>query len=169
MKLKSIVYWTTTVLTAASMATSAGLYFSHNKQMKKQFESLRLPNYLSGVLGTANVLGVAALLARRRSLLKEWAYSGFTFTFLGAAAAHLATKQNKAALAPLISSCTRSFVSDASIRSQILQGHSDLRAVSQPSCQIFGRISFYNPLTTKNHEQTLHYFATCPSDSGGQS
>jgi hypothetical protein len=103
MKLKSIVYWTTTVLTAASMATSAGLYFSHNKQMKKQFESLKLPNYLSGVLGTANVLGVAALLAPRQTLLKEWAYSGFTFTFLGAAAAHLATKQNKAAVAPLMS------------------------------------------------------------------
>jgi hypothetical protein len=83
MKLKSIVYWTTTVLTAASMATSAGFYFSHNKQMKKQFESLKLPNYLSGVLGTANVLGVAALLAPRQTLLKEWAYSGFTFTFLG--------------------------------------------------------------------------------------
>jgi DoxX-like family len=116
---------------------SAGLYSSHNKQMKKQFESLKLPNYLSGVLGTANVLGVAALLAPRQTLLKEWAYSGFTFTFLGAAAAHLATKQNKAALVPLISSCTRSFVSDASIRSQIVQGHSDLRAVSQPSCQIF--------------------------------
>jgi hypothetical protein len=46
MKLKSIVYWTTTVLTAASMATSAGLYFSHNKQMKKQFESL-VASYLT--------------------------------------------------------------------------------------------------------------------------
>ena len=85
------------------MATSAGFYFSHNKQMKKQFESLKLPNYLSGVLGTANVLGVAALLAPRQTLLKEWAYSGFTFTFLGAAAVHLATKQNKAAVAPLMS------------------------------------------------------------------
>ena len=34
MKAKSVVYWTTMVLTAASRAVSAEMYFSRNPQMK---------------------------------------------------------------------------------------------------------------------------------------
>ena len=35
------------------------------------------------------VLGVAALLAPGRPLIKEWAYAGFTFNLLGATASHV--------------------------------------------------------------------------------
>ena len=46
------------------------------------------PMYLMTILGVAKILGVIALLAPRLPLLKEWAYAGFTFDMLGAAASH---------------------------------------------------------------------------------
>lgn len=103
MKTKSVVYWTTTALTAASMAFSAELYLARNAKMMVQFKKLDYPGYFPTILGACKLLGVAALLAPRRALLKEWAYAGFSFTFLGASASHLAKRQGKEALAPLVS------------------------------------------------------------------
>ena len=102
MSAKSIIYWTTTALLAAGMTASARLYLTRNRTMMKQFESLDYPDYFPAVLGTSKLLGVAALASPRHGLLKEWAYAGFTFTFLGAAASHLAKGQKKEAVAPLI-------------------------------------------------------------------
>ena len=103
MKAKPVVYWTTTALTAASMASSAELYLTRNRRMIRQFEALGYPGYFPTILGVAKLLGVAALLAPRRGLLKEWAYAGFTFTFLGAAASHVAQDKEQEAVAPLVS------------------------------------------------------------------
>lgn len=103
MKLKSFVYWTTTALTAASMAASAELYLTRNRKMMGQFKALGYPDYFPTILGVFKLLGVAALLAPRRGLLKEWAYAGFSFTFLGAAGSHLAERQEAEAAAPLVS------------------------------------------------------------------
>ena len=103
MKLKPAVYWTATGLTAASMAVSAELYFSRNPQMMKQFKALGYPAYFPTILGVFKVLGVAALLLPGGRLLKEWAYAGFAFTFLGAAGSHAAKGQGKEVAAPLIS------------------------------------------------------------------
>ena len=50
--------------------------------------NLGYPMYLMTILGVAKILGVIALLAPRLPLLKEWAYAGFTFDMLGAAASH---------------------------------------------------------------------------------
>jgi len=47
---------------------------------------LEYPLYLSYILGTAKVFGVIAILQNRFSILKEWAYAGFTIDFIGAAA-----------------------------------------------------------------------------------
>ena len=51
-------------------------------------ESLGFPVFLTTILGTAKLLGVAALLAPGRPILKEWAYAGFTFDLLGASVSH---------------------------------------------------------------------------------
>ena len=101
MKVKPVIYWTTTALTAASMAASAELYFSRNRAMMKNFRALGYPDYFPTILGTFKVLGILALLTPGRRLLKEWAYAGFTFTFLGAAASHAAKGEDKEAVAPL--------------------------------------------------------------------
>ena len=51
-------------------------------------EALGYPVYLMTILGVAKVLGVIALLIPGQPLLKEWAYAGFTFDILVAAASH---------------------------------------------------------------------------------
>jgi len=40
-------------------------------------------------LAIAKILGVIAILSKKSSTLKEWAYAGFFFDFVLAAAAHL--------------------------------------------------------------------------------
>ena len=106
MKIKPVVYWVSTVFVAGSMAMSAELYLSRNPKMMKEFKKLGYPDYFPSILGVFKLLGVAALLAPRKGLLKEWAYAGFAFTFLGAAASHTAAGQEKEAVAPVVSLLT---------------------------------------------------------------
>jgi hypothetical protein len=47
--------------------------------------------YVLSLLGFWKILGVAALLAPRFPLVKEWAYAGFFFLTTGAAYSHIAT------------------------------------------------------------------------------
>ena len=103
MKIKPVVYWASTALIAAGMAFSAELYLTRNPKMMGQFKKLGYPAYFPTVLGVFKLLGVAALLTPRRGLLKEWAYAGFTFTFLGAAASHVAQDKDEEAIAPVLS------------------------------------------------------------------
>jgi len=70
--------------------------------MMEQFRSLDYPDYFPAVLGTSRLLGVAALTSPSAGLLKEWAYAGFSFTFLAATISHLVKNQKKEAVAPLI-------------------------------------------------------------------
>jgi hypothetical protein len=46
------------------------------------------PAHLCKILGAAKLLGVSAILVTRVITLMEWAYAGFTFKLLGAAASH---------------------------------------------------------------------------------
>ncbi|MDB4943233.1 MAG: hypothetical protein JWP97_2767 [Labilithrix sp.] len=50
---------------------------------------LGYPLYIMKILGSAKVLGGLAILSGRFPKLKEWAYAGFAFDFLGATASHL--------------------------------------------------------------------------------
>lgn len=52
---------------------------------------LGYPIYFLKILGTAKLLGVAALLYGRFPRLKEWAYAGFTFDLIGAFWSHLSS------------------------------------------------------------------------------
>ena len=101
MKAKIITYWIATVLLCAQMAFAAFAYFTRQPKVVEGFGSLGYPEYFPILLGTAKSLGVIALLIPGFALLKEWAYAGFTFTFLGAIWSHLAMNQDKAAMMPL--------------------------------------------------------------------
>ncbi len=98
---KIVTYWITTVLVSGWMAYAAIKYLTHDPKMSAGFASLGYPAYFPIVLGTAKLLGVLALLAPGLPRLKEWAYAGFTFTFIGAAWSHLASNQNNAAVMPI--------------------------------------------------------------------
>jgi hypothetical protein len=51
--------------------------------------NLGYPLYFLTLLGVWKILGVAAILAPKFPLLKEWAYAGFFFTMSGAVCSHL--------------------------------------------------------------------------------
>lgn len=52
---------------------------------------LGYPSYFATILGTWELLGVAAILTPNRPRLQEWAYSGMFFTLSGAALSHAAS------------------------------------------------------------------------------
>ena len=102
MKIKPAVYWLSTALIALGMAGSAELCLTRNRKMMKQFAKLGYLQYFPPMLGVFKLLGAVALLAPRMGVLREWAYAGFGFTFIGAAAPHLAEGQEKEVASPLV-------------------------------------------------------------------
>jgi len=73
------------------MTLSGALYLVSPPPLLRALEPLGYPAYFLRLLGIAKLLGVVALLAPGRPLLKEWAYAGFTFDLLAALASHLVT------------------------------------------------------------------------------
>jgi hypothetical protein len=103
MNAKHVTYWIATVLVSAFMAFVSFAYFRHDPKMMSAFSTLGYPSYFPMILGFAKVLGIVALLVPGLPHLKEWAYAGFTFTFIGAIFSHVESGQQPAALLPLIS------------------------------------------------------------------
>ncbi|MGI9470770.1 MAG: DoxX family protein [Rubripirellula sp.] len=88
MNKRLIGYWIATVLFCLAMTAGGTMNLLRIESQKEAMASLGYPMYLMTILGIAKLLGVFALLAPRLPLLKEWAYAGFTFDLLGAAASH---------------------------------------------------------------------------------
>jgi hypothetical protein len=102
MSAKKITYWIATVLFAAFMAYDVYAYLSHDPKMTAAMASLGYPSYFMTILGTAKLLGIIAIMVPGFLRLKEWAYAGFTFTFIGAFFSHVASGQHKEAVMPLV-------------------------------------------------------------------
>ena len=102
MKAKPVAYWICTVLLAAMMLVSAFMYLTHNVGMMAKFKQLGYPDYFPTLLGVAKVLGVGILLAPGFKLLKEWAYAGFTITFVSAVISHVASNDAKSSVGALV-------------------------------------------------------------------
>ncbi len=92
MKTNKIIYYTATLLLSGLMLLSATMYITKFSEMSKGFQMLGYPPYLPAILATAKILGVAALLVRRFTTLREWAYAGFFFNFTLALIAHIQTQ-----------------------------------------------------------------------------
>jgi len=81
-------YWVATGLFCALLGASSLAYLLRVEFMAERMAALGYPPYLLTILGTAKLLGVAALLAPGWPLIKEWAYAGFAFDLVGATASH---------------------------------------------------------------------------------
>ncbi len=92
MKATKAIYWTSTVLFALVFALTGTLYLVHNPQMVTKLALLGYPPYMLAILGTAKVLGAVALVVPTFRRLKEWAYAGFVFDFVGAIWSHIAVQ-----------------------------------------------------------------------------
>jgi hypothetical protein len=91
MKRDKIIYWISTGFLASGMLMSAAMYLTRNSELMNSFSALHIPLYFVALLGVAKLLGAIALLAPLGSHVKEWAYAGFGFTFVGAIWTHVAT------------------------------------------------------------------------------
>ena len=100
MKYKKIGFWVSTLLFCSLMALSSMLYLTRQPAIVQALHQLGYPDYLLKILGTAKLIGVICLLQTRFTLLKEWAYAGFTINLIGATWSHAA--RGESILAPVL-------------------------------------------------------------------
>ncbi len=85
----TILYWVFTTLFGLPTLAAGIFDFSGAQEAVEVITHLGYPPYLLKILGTAKVLGMAAILVNRFTTLKEWAYAGFAINFIGASASHV--------------------------------------------------------------------------------
>jgi len=88
MNKRLIGYWLATALFCLAMTAGGAMNLMGAEMQKEAMAALGYPEYVMTILGVAKIFGVIALLLPKTPLLKEWAYAGFTFDLLGAAASH---------------------------------------------------------------------------------
>jgi hypothetical protein len=80
-----IIYWVLTGLFCLSAAADAGGGLAKAQIGIDGMQHLGYPLYLMTFLSILKLLGIIALLQTRFRLIKEWAFAGFAFVFIGAA------------------------------------------------------------------------------------
>jgi hypothetical protein len=79
-KLKSnLLYWIPTGLIALNWTFGGVSTLLRTPSSMEVFSRLGYPEYFAALLGTAQILGVVAILAPVPRVLREWAYAGLTF------------------------------------------------------------------------------------------
>jgi hypothetical protein len=101
-KARSVAYWTTTALVALDAILAGIIYLSHAQFIVKAFLHMGYPIYFLNILGVAQLLGALALLIPGRATIKEWAYAGLGFTYIGGSISHLVSGDGFEALEPLV-------------------------------------------------------------------
>ena len=97
-----ILYWTLTLLmfVPGTAGAFAEAFTNGPASIVKIMTALGFPLYLMKILGAAKIFGGIAILTGKLPRMKEWAYAGFAFDFLGATAAHVITGDRMYALFP---------------------------------------------------------------------
>lgn len=85
---RAIAYWLCTVILAFEMVAGGMWDLGHIEYVRRVLAHLGYPEYLLLIIGVPRVPCALAILAPRFGRLKEWAYAGAVFTYLGAAASH---------------------------------------------------------------------------------
>lgn len=88
---QTIAYWFFTIwLSFGMLASGLAQLFRIEGAHEFIVNDLGYPDYFLNILGVWKILGVAAVLAPRFPLLKEWAYAGFFFVGTGVIWSHAA-------------------------------------------------------------------------------
>jgi len=89
-KTVKITYWCLIVLFSLAMLGDAFGGITKQQAGIDVLNHLGYPIYIMPFMGYLKVLGVIALLQTKFRVLKEWAFAGFAFTFIGAAVSRAA-------------------------------------------------------------------------------
>ncbi|MEJ0101914.1 MAG: DoxX family protein [Bacteroidota bacterium] len=84
-KLKTF-YWVATIFFAALMLMDGYGGVSQQEAGQEVMRHLGYPMYVLIIFGIAKILGVIAIIQTKYQTIKEWAYAGFAFNFIGASA-----------------------------------------------------------------------------------
>ena len=102
-KVKAITYWIVTVIIALESLIGGIADIMQAPVYIKALMHLGYPSYFSIILGAAKVLAAVTILAPDYPHLKEWAYAGLSFQFIGAITSHIFSGDGASAIiAPLI-------------------------------------------------------------------
>jgi hypothetical protein len=81
-----IFYYTSIIIFSLLMLLDGFGGLSQQKEGVEAMQHLGYPAYILLIMGTAKILGVIAILQNKFKVLKEWAFAGFAFNFIGAEA-----------------------------------------------------------------------------------
>lgn len=84
-KIIKILYWITTIFVALLFFMDGIGGITRQQAGIDVMKHLGYPIYALTIFGTAKLLGSVAIVQNRFKTIKEWAYAGFTFNFIGAA------------------------------------------------------------------------------------
>ena len=103
MKTDKIIYWVSTAFISLMMMF-AGFAYLTSTMAKSGFVHLGFPDYFRVELGIAKFLGAIALILPWTPVkVKEFAYTGFTITFISAFIAHMSSGDPlKVAMNPVV-------------------------------------------------------------------
>jgi DoxX-like family len=98
---RKMVFWGATALVAVEALFGAFTYLTTSPEAVENFRHVGYPQQLRVLLGIAKLAGAIALVVPRRPTLKEWAYAGFTFTWIAATVAHYLAGDGAVTLIPV--------------------------------------------------------------------
>jgi len=90
--IRTIGYWFFTILIAWEMALGAYWDLFQISYVREVFTHLHLPSYFLIIMGIWKLPCAVVLLLPGVRRMKEWAYAGFVFDFVGAAWCHFAVQ-----------------------------------------------------------------------------
>ncbi|MFK7986221.1 MAG: DoxX family protein [Sandaracinaceae bacterium] len=88
-KPQKVLYWVLTVFLVAGEAASGVANLLHAEAAVGVLTALGYPIYLLLILGPLKLAGGVVLVVPGVPRLKEWAYAGFAFVFIGGAASQV--------------------------------------------------------------------------------
>lgn len=95
---QKILYWGATGLVAIVALLGGFSYVTNAPEAVENFRHVGYPQQLRVLLGIAKLAGAMVLLLPRLPTLKEWAYAGFTITWIAATVAHYLAADGKSLL-----------------------------------------------------------------------
>jgi DNA-binding transcriptional LysR family regulator len=98
---RKIVFLGATVLVALEALYGAFTYLTASPEAVENFRHVGYPQQLRVLLGIAKLAGAIVLVVPRLPTLKEWAYAGFTITWIAASVAHYLAGDGLLSLLPV--------------------------------------------------------------------
>ncbi|HSU39738.1 MAG TPA: DoxX family protein [Polyangiaceae bacterium] len=95
---RPLAYWLTTTILAVACLFGGILWTLHAQPFIRIMLRLGYPEYFMSILGPAYLAAGVVLVVPRTPQLKEWAYAGLVFNYVGAVASHLAVGDSVASV-----------------------------------------------------------------------